>query len=215
MARLHEHQGKALLRQHKLAIPQGGVAATPDEARAIALELGKPVMVKAQAWVTGRASLGGIKRASTPDEAAEAAESMLGMQVKGFTVTHVLVEEQLAIKREFYAGVIVDDRFVRLVGGFHELLGLRDGCVHAGVGASVETIDRGVDSGDSFRIDGSGSVEDEGGGDIRPVCCMAKGLRAAPAKPCHRDGAVSGRECSHIVGHGIQVGRDLFRWKLI
>ena len=110
MARLHEYQGKALLRQLKIAVPQGDIAATPDEARVLAANIGKPVMVKAQAWVTGRASLGGIKKAATPEAAAEAAAAMLGMQVKGFTVTHVLVEEQLAIKREFYAGVIVDDR---------------------------------------------------------------------------------------------------------
>lgn len=114
MARLHEYQGKTLLQQHNLATPQGGVAATADEARAIAGEIiaktGNPVMVKAQAWVTGRASLGGIKKAATPDEAAQAAAAMLGMNINGFTVTHVLVEEQLAVKREFYAGVIVDDR---------------------------------------------------------------------------------------------------------
>jgi succinyl-CoA synthetase beta subunit len=110
MARLHEYQGKELLRQFKIAVPQGGVATTPEEARAIAEELGKPVMVKAQAWVTGRAGMGGIKKAATPDEAAAAAEAMLGMKVKGFTVEQVLVEEQLEITREFYAGVIVDDR---------------------------------------------------------------------------------------------------------
>ena len=110
MARLHEYQGKALLKQAKIAVPQGGVATMPEEARAIAEEIGKPVMVKAQAWVTGRASLGGIKKATTPDEAATAAEGMLGMKVKGFTVEQVLVEEQLDISREFYAGVIVDDR---------------------------------------------------------------------------------------------------------
>ena len=110
MARLHEYQGKALLKQFKIAVPQGGVATTPDEARAIAKELGKPVMVKAQAWVTGRASMGGIKKAATPDEAAAAAEAMLGMKVKGFTVEQVLIEEQLDIAREFYASVIVDDR---------------------------------------------------------------------------------------------------------
>ena len=69
MARLHEFQGKALLRQFKIALPQGRVASTPDEARAIAAEVAKPVMVKAQAWVTGRASMGGIKKAATPDEA--------------------------------------------------------------------------------------------------------------------------------------------------
>jgi len=110
MARLHEYQGKALLKQAKIAVPQGGVAATPEEARAIAEEIGQPVMVKAQAWVTGRAGLGGIKKAATPDEAAAAAEKMLGMKVKSFTVEQVLVEEQLDITREFYAGVIVDDR---------------------------------------------------------------------------------------------------------
>jgi len=110
MARLHEYQGKALLKQFKVAVPHGGVVTTPDEARALAIEIGKPVMVKAQAWVTGRVSMGGIKKAATPKEAAAAAEAMLGMKVKGFTVEQVLVEEQLDISREFYAGVIVDDR---------------------------------------------------------------------------------------------------------
>jgi succinyl-CoA synthetase beta subunit len=110
MARLHEYQGKALLRKSNIPLPRGQVAETPDEARAAAAEIGGPVMVKAQAWVTGRASLGGIKKASTPDEAAAAAATMLGMKVKGFTVEQVLVEEQLDIAREFYAGVIVDDQ---------------------------------------------------------------------------------------------------------
>jgi succinyl-CoA synthetase beta subunit len=114
MARLHEFQGKALLRQFKIPLPRGRVATTPEEAREIAAEIagdsGAPVMVKAQAWVTGRASMGGIKKAATPDEAADAAAAMLGMKVKGFTVEQVLVEEQLDIAREFYAGVIVDDR---------------------------------------------------------------------------------------------------------
>ena len=110
MARLHEHQGKALLKAHKIPVPRGGVASSPDEARRIAAEIGGEVMVKAQAWITGRAGMGGIKRAATPDEAAAAASGMLGMRVKGFTVDQVLVEERLDIAREFYAGVIVDDR---------------------------------------------------------------------------------------------------------
>jgi succinyl-CoA synthetase beta subunit len=110
MARLHEHQGKALLEEHKIPVPKSQVASTPEEAGAFAEELGAPVMVKAQAWVTGRAELGGIKRAETPEAAAVAADSMLGMKVRGFTVREVLVEQQLDIAREFYAGVIVDDR---------------------------------------------------------------------------------------------------------
>ncbi|MBN1486672.1 MAG: acetate--CoA ligase family protein, partial [Anaerolineae bacterium] len=110
MARLHEYQGKVLLKKFKIPVPQGRVAESPEEAYAIAEELGKPVMVKVQAWVTGRAGVGGIKRTATPDEAAAAAKSMLGMNIKGFVVNQVLVEEQLEIEREFYAGVIVDDR---------------------------------------------------------------------------------------------------------
>jgi len=86
------------------------VAATPDEVRGIATEIGGPVVVKMQAWVTGRAGLGGIRFAETPDEAAQAAVGMLGMRVGGFTVEKVMVEEKLLIEREFYAGIIVSDR---------------------------------------------------------------------------------------------------------
>ena len=110
MARLHEYQGKALLAQKGIPVPQGQAASTPDEAREIAAEIGGPVVVKIQAWVTGRAGLGGIRFAETPDEAAQAATDMLGMQVGGFTVDKVMVEGKLSIEREFYAGVIVSDR---------------------------------------------------------------------------------------------------------
>lgn len=110
MARLHEYQGKALLAQQNIAIPRGGVASTPEEARAIAVDVGVPVMLKAQAWVTGRAGMGAIRKAANPAETEAAARDMLGMSVRHFTVEQVLVEEQLDIAREFYVGVIVDDR---------------------------------------------------------------------------------------------------------
>ena len=110
MARLHEYQGKALLAQKGLPIPLGRAVSTPDEARGVATEIGGPTVVKIQAWVTGRAGMGGICFAETPDEAAQAAGDMLGMQVGGFTVEKVLVESRLTIEREFYASVIVSDR---------------------------------------------------------------------------------------------------------
>jgi succinyl-CoA synthetase beta subunit len=109
MARLHEYQGKELLKQVKIAVPKGGVARTPEQARQVAEEVGGEVMVKAQAWVTGRAGLGGIKKASNPAQAEEAAQHMLGMRIKNFAVQEVLVEQRLEISREFYAGVIIDD----------------------------------------------------------------------------------------------------------
>ena len=110
MARLHEYKGKELLREKGIPVPRGGVATTPEDAARIAADLGDEVMVKAQAWITGRASVGGIQRAATPEDAAAAAASMLGMAVKGFTVEQVLVEERLDVEREFYAGIIVDDQ---------------------------------------------------------------------------------------------------------
>jgi succinyl-CoA synthetase beta subunit len=110
MARLHEYKGKELLKSQKVPVPRGEVASTPQEARRIAEELGGEVMVKAQAWVTGRASMGGIRRAATPEEAESVASEMLGMAVKGFSVERVLVEEALDIEQEFYAGVIIDDK---------------------------------------------------------------------------------------------------------
>ncbi|MFQ5921633.1 MAG: ATP-grasp domain-containing protein [Anaerolineales bacterium] len=110
MARLHEYQGKALLKALKIPIPDGGPARSPDEARAITEELARPVVVKGQAWVTGRAGLGAICFAETPDEAVDAATAILGMQVNGFQIDTVLVEEKLDVEREFYAGLIIDDR---------------------------------------------------------------------------------------------------------
>jgi succinyl-CoA synthetase beta subunit len=110
MARLHEHQGKSLLAGSGIIIPQGGPAKSSEEAQALAEEIGAPVVVKAQAWVTGRAGIGAIRFADTPKEAATAAAEILGMQIKGFTVDTVLIEEKLDIEREFYAGVIIDDQ---------------------------------------------------------------------------------------------------------
>lgn len=110
MARLHEYQGKSLLKEAKISIPKGSPAHSPEEVRVIAGEINKPVVIKAQAWVTGRASLGAIRFADTPEEAAEAASAILDMQIRGFPVDTVIVEEKLEIEREFYAGVIIDDR---------------------------------------------------------------------------------------------------------
>src|SRR5687767_1222450 len=103
MARLHEYQGKALLKQHQIAVPRGGPATTPAEARALTEELAVPVVVKAQVWVTGRFGLGAIRFAETPEQAETEAAALLGRSIKNFVVDTVLVEERLAVVREFYA----------------------------------------------------------------------------------------------------------------
>jgi len=109
MARLFEYQSKQLLKQGGIRIPEGGVARTPQEAREIAAKLGRSVVLKIQVWVTGRAGLGGIRFADTPEEAEAQARELLGTQVKNFVVDAVLVEEKLAIAEEFFAGLVIDD----------------------------------------------------------------------------------------------------------
>jgi len=109
MARLFEHQGKTLLDRAGIPIPRGRVAASPEQAGAAARELGGAVAIKAQSWSTGRAGMGGVRFADSPDQAAIAAGEILGMNLKGFPVEQVLVEEKLDISREFFAAVLIDD----------------------------------------------------------------------------------------------------------
>lgn len=109
MARLHEYQGKAILAASGLAIPRGSAASSPDAAFSAAAALGVPVVIKIQAWTTGRAAMGGVAFADAPAQARDAATRMLGMTVGQFPVQHVLVEEKLAIAREFFVSLSVDD----------------------------------------------------------------------------------------------------------
>jgi len=108
MARLFEYQGKEFLKDAGIAIPTGGVASTAKEASEVAARIGKPVAVKAQVWVGGRGKAGGVKLADTPEEAEKAAKAILGMEIKGFPVRKVLVEEKLDIGKEYYVGIIPD-----------------------------------------------------------------------------------------------------------
>lgn len=109
MARLYEYQGKRLLRRVGVPVPQGDVASTPEQARAVAVGIGKPVVVKAQIWATGRFKAGGIRFAANPQQAERVAGRLLGSEIKGLQVQKVLVEEKLEIDGEYYAGIIVGD----------------------------------------------------------------------------------------------------------
>lgn len=109
MARLYEYQSKKLLAEAGIRVPEGGVATIPEEAGEIAQRLGKPVVLKIQVWVTGRAGLGGISFADSPQEAELKSRKLFGMRIKNFVVDKVLVEEKLAIASEFFAGLVIDD----------------------------------------------------------------------------------------------------------
>ncbi len=111
MARLYEYQGKEVLSKIGIPVPKGRSAASPSEAKKIAEEIGKPCVVKAQVWATGRFKAGGIKFAKSPAEAEEAAKALIGAEIKGLKVEKVLIEEQLDVEREFYVGVIVSNSY--------------------------------------------------------------------------------------------------------
>jgi len=114
--KIHEYQAKAILARYGVTTPRGEVAFTKEEAREGAARLKSPiVVVKAQIHAGGRGKAGGVKLAHSPDEAAEIASHMLGMNLvtlqtgpAGRIVKRLLIEEGLDIKRELYLSLLVD-----------------------------------------------------------------------------------------------------------
>jgi succinyl-CoA synthetase beta subunit len=106
--KIHEYQAKEILARYGIPVQPGKVAHTPEEAEAIARELGGPVVIKAQVYVGGRGKAGGIQFGDTPEGAKEAARRVLGMNIKGLTVEKVLVTSKIDIKEEYYLGVVLD-----------------------------------------------------------------------------------------------------------
>lgn len=110
--KLHEYQSKQLFAKFGIPIPMGKVAATAQEAKQIAEELGSRVVIKSQVLVGGRGKAGGILLAKSPEEAEEAASQILAMEIKGLPVRKVLVDEAARIEKEIYLG-ITNDRAAR------------------------------------------------------------------------------------------------------
>ena len=114
--KIHEYQGKELLKKFGVAVPRGLVARTPEEAEKAAKELGSDVVVvKAQIHAGGRGKGGGVKLAKSSEEAKSIAQQMLGMKLvthqtgpEGREVGVLLIEEGLPIDREFYLGIVLD-----------------------------------------------------------------------------------------------------------
>jgi succinyl-CoA synthetase beta subunit len=113
--KIHEYQAKEVLRRYGVATPRGRVTDDAEEAARICAELGGRCVVKAQIHAGGRGKGGGVKLAKSPEEAREAAGSILGMQLvthqtgpEGQKVRLVLVEEALEIAKELYLSVTLD-----------------------------------------------------------------------------------------------------------
>jgi len=106
--KLHEYQAKGVFADAGIPTPASELADSVDDVLAAAGEIGYPVAVKAQVQVGGRGKAGGIKLVESDEEAREAAESILGMDLKGIHVDRVLVEEAVDFVNELYVGVTMD-----------------------------------------------------------------------------------------------------------
>jgi succinyl-CoA synthetase beta subunit len=105
---LREYQGKELFARFGLPVLPGQVASTPEEARDIATQIAGPVVIKAQVMVGGRGKAGGVKLASSPDEAFDRARDILALTIKGLPVRKVLVAQAADIERELYLSIVLD-----------------------------------------------------------------------------------------------------------
>ncbi|WP_298050938.1 ADP-forming succinate--CoA ligase subunit beta [uncultured Paenalcaligenes sp.] len=120
--KIHEYQGKALLRKYGVAVPEGIPAFSVDEAVAAAEKLGGPVwVVKAQIHAGGRGMGGGVKLARSMDEVKQLATEILGMQLithqtgpEGQKVRRLLIEDGADIKKEYYVGIVTDRESQRI-----------------------------------------------------------------------------------------------------
>lgn len=106
---LFEYQARDIFEKHGVPVLGGVVATTPEEAREGAEKLGGgTVVVKAQVKTGGRGKAGGVKLAHSPEETAEKAGEILGMDIKGHTVHRVMVAQGAKIAEEFYFSVLLD-----------------------------------------------------------------------------------------------------------
>jgi len=121
---LLEYQGKQLFAKHGVPVPKGAPARTVDEAVAAADELGYPCVVKAQVHVGGRGKAGGIKLANDRQEAEEHARAILGMDIKGFTVHELYMEQASDIDEEYYAAFVFDRSAKQPVAMFSKMGGM-------------------------------------------------------------------------------------------
>ena len=106
--RLHEYQAKEIFAEAGIPVPESQLADSVDGVLDAVAEIGYPAAIKAQVHVGGRGKAGGIEIATSEDEAREAAESILGMDLKGYTVDKVLVEQGVDFVDEYYVGVTMD-----------------------------------------------------------------------------------------------------------
>ncbi|MGE5429356.1 MAG: ADP-forming succinate--CoA ligase subunit beta [Methylococcaceae bacterium] len=106
--KIHEYQARQIFRDYGIPVPDGVVCYTVNEVEKAAQNIKGMSVVKAQVLAGGRGKAGGVKLARTVSDAVTAAKQILGMDIKGLTVTKVLVTEAVDIAKEYYIGLVND-----------------------------------------------------------------------------------------------------------
>src|SRR5256885_16986789 len=122
--RFFEYEAREIVRRAGIPVTDFGFATTPQEAREIAVRIGAPVVIKSQVLTGGRMKAGGVQFADTPEEAAEKAAHVLGLEINGHMPRGVLVDSRATVKHEYYAGVVWDGLRKRPVMLFSDMGGI-------------------------------------------------------------------------------------------
>ncbi|MDT8303129.1 MAG: ADP-forming succinate--CoA ligase subunit beta [Sedimentisphaerales bacterium] len=106
--KIYEYQGRELLQQYGIAVPEGELASTPEQAAQAAAAWGGKAMIKGQVLTGGRGKAGAVRAVSSKKEAESVARDILAISVKDFPVKQLLITEMLEIQAEYYAAITVD-----------------------------------------------------------------------------------------------------------
>ncbi len=106
--KIHEYQSKEIFSNYSIPVTNEVLCYNVDEVKVAVQKLGLPVVIKAQVLTGGRGKAGGVKLAKTVEAAVEAANNILGMDIKGYTVEKILVAQGVKFNKEFYVGLTID-----------------------------------------------------------------------------------------------------------
>jgi succinyl-CoA synthetase beta subunit len=170
---LFEYQARDIFEKYDVPVLKGLIADTPEQAQKAAEQIGGTVVVKAQVKIGGRGKAGGVKVAHSPQEAKEAAEKILGLDIKGHVVKRVMIAQGAKIAKEFYFSVLLDRSnrtFLALcsVEGGMDIEQLAEERPEALAKVPVDAV-KGIDLAKALEIAKLGGFDDELASKVAPV----------------------------------------------
>jgi len=170
---LFEYQARDIFEKYNVPVLKGLIADTPDQAQKAAEQIGGTVVVKAQVKIGGRGKAGGVKVAHSPEEARQAAEKILGLDIKGHVVKRVMIAQGAKIAKEFYFSVLLDRSnrtFLALcsVEGGMDIEQLAEERPEALAKVPIDAV-KGIDLAKALEIAKLGGFDDELAAKVAPV----------------------------------------------